>query len=323
MGAILAAAPSRRLRRRPGPRGRDRDFEREPERHRRPWRGGGVAVRAARRGGAREPGRPDGEQVAPRQRPRGGPPARPAGDERELHDLVPRRLAQRERGRRRDGARPPVRAPHVHADEVRRRERLRSGDGGGGRNRQRDDLLRLHRLRRRSAARGAPAGGAPRIRPDGEPRSAQAPGRDRAGRGGRGAPRLRRGQRRRRPRRAHVQAGVSPPPVPLARHRPHAGHKGGHPGQSAGVLPALLRPEQRGDRRSPGRSTRAPPSSWSRAATAPCPPRRSCPATTPGPSVRPPPRSRRRWSVPSPPTASSSATPPRPWATPTARRTRS
>ena len=78
-------------------------------------------------------------------------------------------------GRDRPG--PPVRAPDVHADQGAAGGRLRSHHRGGGRQRQRDDLLRLHRVRRRHPARRSWPGGAPRGRPHGEPGAGKAPGR--------------------------------------------------------------------------------------------------------------------------------------------------
>ncbi len=251
---------------------------------------------------ARAAGHLVGQQVAARQRPRGRPAAGPAGDRRQLHDLVPRRLAKRGRHGRRDGPGPPVRAPDVHPDEERPAQRLRHADGGGGRQLERDDLLRLHRLRGRRAARGGghgrPSGG----RPDGQPGPAQKAGRDRARRRRRGEAVVGRGQRRRDPGRADVPAGVQEAPLPLAGHRPHEGHQGLHAGERRRLLPEVLRPEQRRHRR--GRQDRR-----SRDAghdrgrvRGRLRRRRSCRAATPRPNGRPPPRSAPPSRAPFPPT---------------------
>ena len=231
----------------------------------------GCAATSARRGSAAAPGGgPSGtgaappaeiaraslgtltvDQVAARQRARGGAAARSAGHLGQLHDLVPRRLAQRGRGGRRDRPGAPVRAPDVHADQERRRQRLRQQDGRGRRQHQRDDLLRLHRLRRRHPADGDERGDHAGGRSDGQPRSAQEAGGDRARRGRRGAPLLGRGQRRRDPRRADVRAGLQDAPLPLAGDRLDEGHQGDHPGEGGRLLQEVLRAQQRGagDRR--------------------------------------------------------------------------
>ncbi len=203
------------------------------------------------RGGARAAGHAVGEQVAPRQRAHRGADARRDRDQRRLHHLVPRRLARRGRGGGTDRARAPVRAPDVHADQGTAGGRVRPRDRGGGRQLQRHDLLRLHRVHRQRAARRAGARRGHGGRPHGQPGARQAAGRHRTRRRRRGAAGVGRGQRRRQPRRAHVQAVLPQAPLPLAGHGLDEGHQGGHRGQGDRVLPALLQPGERdrGDRR--------------------------------------------------------------------------
>ena len=183
---------------------------------------------------------------APAQRPapdrRRGPPRARRGRER----LVQRRLQARGPGQ--DRLRAPVRARDVPGLGARREGRAHGARPGGRRHAQRHDVARPHELLRDAAVAPARARDLPRGRPDGLAARRAEPGEPRQparGRQEREALELRQPPVRdveREAARAPVSRGA---PVPPPDDRVDGGPRRGLARRRQGVLPDLLRAEQR------------------------------------------------------------------------------